>query len=71
METLEDYIQIKVHLKIDQKKELNHWKLTVNGEERDVTIPTVVWYEKTLEKAINSFKMEEVHSFEITGLNIK
>ena len=60
-------IEVRVVLQDGQYVGRNRWRCTINGEEREVARPEVLWYCEDIEGAVHSFKKKELKSFTITG----
>jgi hypothetical protein len=60
-------IKVTVKLKDSQYVDYNKWAVTIHGEKRIATLPTVQWYCVSFDDALTSFNKSEIKSLTIEG----
>ena len=58
-------VEVNLVLKFTQAIEMNRWKCTINGEEREVLSRNVQYFQMDEMAALKSFKKDEVESITI------
>jgi hypothetical protein len=64
-----DYVRVRLELRPEQKRSLNKWECTIDGETREVTSSSIEFHSESFLNISRRFKIEECGEVTMKWIN--